>query len=222
MQSQKSRWAPLHPDQSAIHLHQPPSPNFYAGCPSRRNAPNLSCLGTGTGICRHCWNFLFCYQMTFLWLTAKNRRQSFKFLNRLIETVDLKGADEVVCQRPGVRGDRHVAVQLSQSSACHLGAILTNVIFAKKELKIPHNTELHLSVSVKLQAGGTFPKRKSLGIPGVGFYRPLSSPNSGNKCLLARPLMLPNFVTLQQEVCEISAAENFCSRKSGPKFAKIP
>ena len=36
----------------------------------------------------------------------------------------------------------------------------------------------------------------------------------------ARPLMVPNFVTLRQ-VCEISIVENLCSRKSGPKFTKI-
>ena len=52
--------------------------------------------------------------------------------------MDLKGADEVVRQRPGVRGDRHVAVQLGESSARHLSAILTNVVFAKKELE--HHT----------------------------------------------------------------------------------
>ena len=41
-----------------------------------------------------------------------------------------------------------------------------------------------------------------------------SSTNSGNKCRLARPLTLPNFVALQQEICEISAVKNLCSRKS--------
>jgi len=48
-----------------------------------------------------------------------------------------------------------------------------------------------------------------------------SSRNSGNKCRLARPLMVPNFVTLRQEVCKISTVENLCSRKNGPKFTKI-
>ena len=47
-----------------------------------------------------------------------------------------------------------------------------------------------------------------------------NSRNSGNKCQLARPLMLPNFVTIPKEVCEISAVENVCSRKSG-LFTKI-
>jgi len=46
----QSGWAPLHPDQSAIHLHQSLS-HFYVGCPSCHNPPNLSWLGTGTGIC---------------------------------------------------------------------------------------------------------------------------------------------------------------------------
>jgi len=32
--------------------------------------------------------------------------------------------------------------------------------------------------------------------------------------------MLPNFVALRQELCKISAVENLCSRKSGPKFTK--
>jgi len=45
----QSGWAPLHPDQSAIHLHQ--STHFYTGCPSCCNPPNLSWLETGTGIC---------------------------------------------------------------------------------------------------------------------------------------------------------------------------
>jgi len=51
-----------------------------------------------------------------------------------------------------------------------------------------------------------------------------SSSNSGNMCWLARPLTLPNFVVLvlRQQVCETSVAENLCSRKSGPKFTKIP
>jgi len=49
-----------------------------------------------------------------------------------------------------------------------------------------------------------------------------SSRNSGSKQRLARPLMLPNFVILRKQVCEISAVENLCSQKSGPKFTKIP
>ena len=48
-----------------------------------------------------------------------------------------------------------------------------------------------------------------------------SSPNSGNKCLSARPLTLPNFVTTRQEMCEISAAENLCFHKIEPKFIKM-
>jgi len=45
----QSGLAPLHPDQSAIHLHQ--SSHFYARCLSCHNPPNLSWLATGTGIC---------------------------------------------------------------------------------------------------------------------------------------------------------------------------
>ena len=45
----QSGWAPFHPDQSAIHLHQ--SPHFHAGFRSCHNLPHLSWLGTGTGIC---------------------------------------------------------------------------------------------------------------------------------------------------------------------------
>jgi len=48
-----------------------------------------------------------------------------------------------------------------------------------------------------------------------------SSLNSGKMCPLARPLTLPNFVALRQKLCEISAVENLCSRKSGPNFTKI-
>jgi len=40
-----------------------------------------------------------------------------------------------------------------------------------------------------------------------------SPPNSGTKCRLARPLVVPYFVTLRQEMCEISAVKNLCSRK---------
>jgi len=43
----------------------------------------------------------------------------------------------------------------------------------------------------------------------------------GNKCQLARSLMVQNFVTLLKELCEISTVENLCSRKSGPKITKI-
>ena len=48
------------------------------------------------------------------------------------------------------------------------------------------------------------------------------SRNSGSKCRLSRFRMVPNFVTLRQEVCEISAVENLCCRKTGPRFTKIP
>jgi len=41
----QSGWAPLHPEQSAIHFYQ--SPHFYARCPSCCNPPSLSWLGTG-------------------------------------------------------------------------------------------------------------------------------------------------------------------------------
>jgi len=44
--TQQSRLAPLHPDSSAIHLHQ--CPHFYARSPSCHNPPNLSWLGTCT------------------------------------------------------------------------------------------------------------------------------------------------------------------------------
>jgi len=37
---------PLHPDYAATHIQHPP--HFYAGVPSCRNPPNLSCPGTGT------------------------------------------------------------------------------------------------------------------------------------------------------------------------------
>ena len=54
---------------------------FYAGCPSCRNPPNLSWLGTGTGICwityprgllclphvKTSWNFLYVLTMTVAW-----------------------------------------------------------------------------------------------------------------------------------------------------------
>jgi len=40
-----------------------------------------------------------------------------------------------------------------------------------------------------------------------------SSPNSGNKFPLARPLTVQNFVTIRQELSEISAIENLCSPK---------
>jgi len=43
-----------------------------------------------------------------------------------------------------------------------------------------------------------------------------SWPKSGNNCWLARPITVPIFVTLRQKVCEVSAVENLCSRKSGP------
>jgi len=43
--------------------------------------------------------------------------------------------------------------------------------------------------------------------------------NSWNKCGLA--LTMPNFVALGQEVCDISAVENFCSQESGTEFIKI-
>ena len=33
----------------------------------------------------------------------------------------------------------------------------------------------------------------------------------GEKCRLARPITLPNFVALRQKVCDISAVEKFCS-----------
>ena len=45
--------------------------------------------------------------------------------------------------------------------------------------------------------------------------------NLGKKCPLARSLTMHNFVAIRQEVSDISTVENFCSRKSGPKFTKI-
>ena len=52
-----------------------------------------------------------------------------------------------------------------------------------------------------------------------------SSINSGNKTVdwpeVSDPLTLPNLVAIQQEVYEISAVENLCSRKSGPKFTTM-
>jgi len=58
---------------------------------------------------------------------------------------------------------------------------------------------------------------------GIAGPQGQNSRNSGSKCRLARFRMVPNFVTVRQEVCcEISAVENFCSRKSGRRFTKIP
>jgi len=53
--------------------------------------------------------------------------------------------------------------------------------------------------------------------------RPKFTEFGGNKYRLARPVTLPIFVPLRQEVYEIAAVENFCSRKSGPwpNFTKI-
>jgi len=52
-----------------------------------------------------------------------------------------------------------------------------------------------------------------------GFFVPgkvdQRSTNSLNKCPLARPLMLPIFVALQQKMCKIFAVGNFCSRTVG-------
>jgi len=42
-----------------------------------------------------------------------------------------------------------------------------------------------------------------------------SSPNSGNKCQLARPLKPPNFIALRQKVFRISAFKNFLPRRRG-------
>jgi len=47
-----------------------------------------------------------------------------------------------------------------------------------------------------------------------------SSPNSVSKFGLARPLTVPNFVTIWQKVCKISTVKNLCARKSEPKFTK--
>ena len=44
---------------------------------------------------------------------------------------------------------------------------------------------------------------------GIAGLQDQSSPNSGNKCRLARPLTPPNFVALRQEVCEIPADRKF-------------
>jgi len=46
-----------------------------------------------------------------------------------------------------------------------------------------------------------------------------SSPNSWNKCWLARPLTLPNFVS---RYISSSSWQDIRCRKSGPKFIKIP
>jgi len=48
-----------------------------------------------------------------------------------------------------------------------------------------------------------------------------SLPNLGNKCPLASPQTLSNFVALGQELCEISAGQNLCFPKSGSKFTKM-
>jgi len=52
---------------------------------------------------------------------------------------------------------------------------------------------------------------------GIAGLQDQSSRNSGNKCQLARPLMLPNFVTFWQEVREVSAVENLYSRQKWTK-----
>ena len=56
-----------------------------------------------------------------------------------------------------------------------------------------------------------------------GIMGPLdqSSPSSGNNCQLSSTLTVPNFVTFQQQVHEISAVEIFCLQKSGPNVTKI-
>jgi len=48
-----------------------------------------------------------------------------------------------------------------------------------------------------------------------------SSTHSGNKYPLLKPITMPNFIALRQELCKISAVNNLGSRKSGPKFVKI-
>ena len=45
----QSGWVPFHLDQSAVHLHQ--CPHFLRRMPFLLLPPNLSLLGTGTGIC---------------------------------------------------------------------------------------------------------------------------------------------------------------------------
>jgi len=55
----------------------------------------------------------------------------------------------------------------------------------------------------------------------VGFLDQ-SSPISGNRCRLARPLTPPNFVALRQEAWEISAVENFCRSKKWTKVHQNP
>ena len=58
----------------------------------------------------------------------------------------------------------------------------------------------------------------------AAWYRGTPGPkftNSGNKCPLAKPITIPNFLAQQQEVYEISAVENLCFRKSGPMFTQI-
>jgi len=49
-----------------------------------------------------------------------------------------------------------------------------------------------------------------------------SSPNSGTKCRLTRPLTLPNFVRLRREVCEISAVENLLSPETWTEVHQNP
>ena len=51
-----------------------------------------------------------------------------------------------------------------------------------------------------------------------------SSPNSGNKCQMARPLKLPNFLVLQQKGAKYPVSKIFDSHsewKTGSKFTKI-
>ena len=48
-----------------------------------------------------------------------------------------------------------------------------------------------------------------------------SSPKSPKPCYAPTPLTLPYLVALWQKMCDISAVENFWSRKSRPQFTKF-
>jgi len=52
--------------------------------------------------------------------------------------MDLKCGNEVICQWASVCCDWYIAVKLRQSRARHFSSVLTNVVFAKKELTPQH------------------------------------------------------------------------------------
>ena len=89
--------------------------------------------------------------------------------------MDLKRGDEVVRQWAGVCCDWHVAVQLRQSSARHLGSVESNIIFSEKELSTQHHPLIVCSRQILFTATagwGESHKTECLGITEVGFGMP--------------------------------------------------